>query len=159
MNNRLFEHAYNVIANTQDVRVDLHLWISGSPAQDQLDCNTIACGGGHLCMDPIMQAEGLSYDLGMHTIVFSRGAFSRDGCITEYGYEALSALLHIPLIAAEDIFCTRGTSKANRRLVEPWALSEHMTDKQLLLSRMRNYLMFKGLRMEGEVLVGHIANE
>lgn len=122
--------AREILAEIPDEKLDLEC-IANKTFHS---CETIACGAGWLALHPRYQARGFAlYDGGAVGIcLYEEGRRTQYWPPAEYGM-AMSEMLGLPSEHMETLFSVRGFAP-----LEP--LCEIVTDKQVLLRRIDNYV-------------------
>lgn len=142
MNIELFDKAVAVIDRTPDDQLELGYWQAAVSIQtvdvfvykpEHVTCETIACAGGWLALQPEFREQGLSS--GNHGIPTYCGYV---------GYSALACLFNIPHRVALDLFWSSDNLAEESILFDDGCNEQQMdeawhcmTDRQLWLSRAR----------------------
>lgn len=133
----LFLEAYAILDGIPDhnIALDSFVDLTTSSPTGVATCGTIACGAGFLCLHPVMQAQGLFLDRGVPRL-------ERNGVIAT-DYWALALFFDISHVESCNLFYPRDT----KYVYDP-SYPNSLTDKQLLLSRMRNFLQQQGYKLK-----------
>lgn len=129
--------AYQILGGIPDKQIDLKDIVSrpGITVNGRPFCGTVACGVGWLLMHPRYTSRGFGVRNEYCSCVFKLPG-SRKYKSVDYTRVA-AAMLGIDMGTAYELFMPRGGM--NRSAYDP-RYEYGMTDKQLLLSRIRNYL-------------------
>lgn len=147
--NHLFETAYEILEQIPEQKLALEKWIQHCQFDEEkivVDCNTLACGAGHLCLNPVMQKAGLRFTSVVPALNGVVPALYTDGEFSGIGFNALAGLFDIPWSLAIAVFAPRHDSSHEDRFLDPpLDIKSRMTDKELILLRMRTAMHLNGL--------------